>query len=900
MGLRIGYRWLHIPSFKYKGYRYPKLSYSSPYVSLVLYLIGRWFGSFRVYPPPHLSASVSFSDPEGNSDGVLNPGEEGEIIVLLKNTGRGPAKKVKLVPEIRGEGSDRVKLKGKFYIKEIWPGVEVISVPIVADEDIPPGRLEVRLSGKDRLGNPVSTEPLYIVVRQLQPPYLSAELELDDSESQWANGMLDGGEEAKLIVAVSNSGEGNGYVTLRCSSSGVSVSIPEEVEVGIVRPGEEKRVEVPVKVPLRAESGTVTVCVVPKERSGFDGPKVYGTFRVRALDMPSLRVANVRIEDGREGLARGNGNGLAENGETVQLSVLVENVGAGDALGVRLDMTSVNPSLEVVKGSDVIGFLRPKRRAEGKLALSIPKTFEADEIKVHLRVSDSRGIGGSERTFRFPYHLRRPVIALHHRIYDGQSEHSRGNRNGRIDKGEVIELELTLENRGDFDAEDLRLEVSTPKERVVLQRKEVVVGRLPSGSSSEPLVIPFTVQRAASSGELPIKVRVSQADFPSFSRTISLRIEEEAGTSPPPVPSVGPEVRPVKAPPVIVVASPRDNQEVSEDEVVLSGSVADDRGIDLVEIWLNGQLLKGRGIKVMPRDPRHREFQAVLPLKGGRNTIRVVAYDTDDLSSERTLVVFRSEERPEFWAVVVGISKYRNVPDLKYADEDARAFYRYLVRNLGVPEDHIWALYDEQATSRSMRSVLGTKLMRKAKKNDTVIIYYAGHGAPEPDATDPDGDGLEKYILPYDADPEDLYSTAIPMREIQTIFRRIKSDRLVLIADACYSGASGGRTIPGMHRAVLSDGFLERISQGKGRVILTASDVNELSREDDRLGHGVFTYYLLRGLRGEADYDHDGLITVGEVYRYVSIKVPQATGNSQNPVKKGIEVGKIVLGKVRR
>ncbi|MGZ3569085.1 MAG: caspase family protein, partial [Thermodesulfobacteriota bacterium] len=84
--------------------------------------------------------------------------------------------------------------------------------------------------------------------------------------------------------------------------------------------------------------------------------------------------------------------------------------------------------------------------------------------------------------------------------------------------------------------------------------------------------------------------------------------------------------------------------------------------------------------------------------------------------------------------------------------------------------------------------------------------------------------------------------------------------------------------------------------QGKGRVIITASDANEVSAEKDELKHGVFTYYLLEGLRGKADLDGDGVITIDELYRYVSMKVPPATGQNQHPVLKGETTGQIVLG----
>ncbi|MDL1968885.1 MAG: hypothetical protein LWW97_10175 [Deltaproteobacteria bacterium] len=97
------------------------------------------------------------------------------------------------------------------------------------------------------------------------------------------------------------------------------------------------------------------------------------------------------------------------------------------------------------------------------------------------------------------------------------------------------------------------------------------------------------------------------------------------------------------------------------------------------------------------------------------------------------------------------------------------------------------------------------------------------------------------------------------MDEIARIFRRIKAKRVILLADCCYSGQTGGRTILSRTRANISDAFLDRLSRGKGRIIITASSASEVSKESDDLKHGYFTCYLLKGLKGAADVDGDGL-----------------------------------------
>jgi hypothetical protein len=356
-----------------------------------------------------------------------------------------------------------------------------------------------------------------------------------------------------------------------------------------------------------------------------------------------------------------------------------------------------------------------------------------------------------------------------------------------------------------------------------------------------------------------------------------------------------------KNPPVIVIASPSDGSKVEANIIQLSGVAEDGQGLERLEIFINNKPIEkkiGRGIMVKgERYLKRLSFSERIPLERGENRIKLRAIDSDGLSSEKILTVHKVEIRKNIWAAVIGINNYPHVRKLQYAVNDAKAFYNHLVHSNQIPAENVTLLLNHEASLTKLRSILGTHLKSKAGKDDMVIIYFAGHGATEKDVMSPDGDGLEKYLLPYDADPKDLYATALPMGEISRIFNRIRSERLIFIADSCYSGASGGRTISitGM-RANISDAFLDRIAGGKGRIILTASGANEVSSEDEIFHHGVFTYFLLKGLQGKADADKDGEITVDEAYAYVSTHVPQATGQEQHPVKKGIVEGRLILG----
>lgn len=359
--------------------------------------------------------------------------------------------------------------------------------------------------------------------------------------------------------------------------------------------------------------------------------------------------------------------------------------------------------------------------------------------------------------------------------------------------------------------------------------------------------------------------------------------------------------------PVLVISKPKDGSKIESPFIMLHLIAVDDRGISRLDATLNNvpiELDTERGVEVKAThnvsNPKKIDITKRLQLQYGKNKILVAVMDTDGITSEEMITIVREKEHGDIWAIVIGINQYQNTRNLKYAVNDAKDFKDYLREYIGIPDEKIFFYTDKKATKDNIERMLGTHIKRKAAKDDTVIIFYAGHGAVETDPSNPDGDGFEKYLLPYNAELEDLYTTSISMDDIQKIFQRIRSDRLIFIADTCYSGASGGRTmLASKARANLSENFFDRIAKGKGRVIISSCSANEISKEDDKLKHGIFSYYLLEGLKGKADHDTDGIITVSELFSFLSREVPKATGQDQHPVRKGETEGELVIGRVK-
>jgi len=254
------------------------------------------------------------------------------------------------------------------------------------------------------------------------------------------------------------------------------------------------------------------------------------------------------------------------------------------------------------------------------------------------------------------------------------------------------------------------------------------------------------------------------------------------------------------------------------------------------------------------------------------------------------------------FAVMVGIGEYQDAkdPKLRYAAADVLALRDYIASIPGpgnTPQMSV--LINQDATLKNIRTALGTFLPKNATSADTVLIFFSGHGASESDLTGRSEDGLRKYLVPFDAEPDNLYATGFPMDEMPGLLDRIAADKMVIVLDTCFSGESGKtlNVLRGARNMSIRNDFLTQIA-GSGKIILTSSQPREISVEVEELGHGLFSYFFIEGLKGRADLNGDGVVSVDELYTYVyqnvSSRARQA-GVRQNPMKLGVLTGEMIL-----
>ena len=235
-------------------------------------------------------------------------------------------------------------------------------------------------------------------------------------------------------------------------------------------------------------------------------------------------------------------------------------------------------------------------------------------------------------------------------------------------------------------------------------------------------------------------------------------------------------------------------------------------------------------------------------------------------------------------AVVVGISDYQEITDLRYAHKDAQAFASFLLSKAGgsLPEENVRLLTNEQATQGQIVKDLYW-LLKISQEGDKAVIFFSGHGDVDKELPDQPG-----FLLAYDS-PQSVYfgGGALEINLIERVLAGLtrKGVEVILITDACRSGNLAGNNIQGadLTGAQITNGILTKTTS---EVKVLSCEPSEFSYEDVRWGggRGVFSFFLVNGLLGMADQDGNQKITVRELRRYLEDMVPVEAPRSQNPV----------------
>ena len=236
-------------------------------------------------------------------------------------------------------------------------------------------------------------------------------------------------------------------------------------------------------------------------------------------------------------------------------------------------------------------------------------------------------------------------------------------------------------------------------------------------------------------------------------------------------------------------------------------------------------------------------------------------------------------------ALIFGIENYNYVPNAKFANLDAKYFYEYARNVFGVREDNIKLLVDSDASLIGSLGALSKWLPGKIRRNQSeLIIFFAGHGLASID-------GKELYLLPNDGDADLLARTGLSRSEIFDQITKLKPRSVTMFLDTCYSGVSRDEQMLLASARPIRIEVEEMENVPNNFTIFTASQLKQISSGLDNVKHGIFSYYLMKGLEGNADSNNDKKITNGELLAYlnenVSMKASEL-GRQQNPSLLGL------------
>lgn len=249
------------------------------------------------------------------------------------------------------------------------------------------------------------------------------------------------------------------------------------------------------------------------------------------------------------------------------------------------------------------------------------------------------------------------------------------------------------------------------------------------------------------------------------------------------------------------------------------------------------------------------------------------------------------------WATIVGIDHYEDtsIPNLRYSVSDARTLFQLLLtqHDNGFDKERLNLLTTEKQVPQTALAKQRTILQQLAgmadmtQKDDLFLFYFAGHG---------DVINGEAVLIPSDACVRHLLSdTTISLKRIKEIMQAAPARDKVIILDACYVGVKAGCQAT----RAFNEAFIKSVfEEAEGMGILTALTRSEASWEDAEIGHGVFTYYLLKGLSGDARDSQTPFISLNLLSKYVTHNMKQWAADNhlaQKPTLEYLGAGEVVL-----
>ncbi len=350
--------------------------------------------------------------------------------------------------------------------------------------------------------------------------------------------------------------------------------------------------------------------------------------------------------------------------------------------------------------------------------------------------------------------------------------------------------------------------------------------------------------------------------------------------------------KPIKLPPVVRITAPKPGATSESDSTRIVVEATDQGGgVEDIRLYQNGKLISD-DTRQLERDRAAKTKTFDVTLLPGVNTFRATAFNTDRTEAtpdEIKIELKALEASSNLYILAIGLNEYKNTRyNLNYGHVDAQAVADAVEQHgRGIfKQINKRVIFDADATRANIEAAFN-EIIKQARPQDAFVFYYAGHGVmSESDDKNP----ADFYLVPYEVvriygDDGSLASNGIAARNLRELLKNVRAQKQLIILDACESGGAV-ETIA--MRGASEEKAIMQLARSAGVAVLASAGQDQVATEFGKLGHGVFTYALLKALSGEADgAPRDGKITIKELEAYINDQVPELTklyrGKRQDP-----------------
>lgn len=844
--------------------------------------------AFEKITPPDLYISADFDDGDGYSpDKVLDAIEKSKLKVTVENKGKGIGFDVKLNVQC----NEPLVIMSSFsnYLGDIPPNEKKsIEILLQGDETLPTKNIAFVISTEEKNKFDAQRRKIEVRTAKLEKPQLSiTNVELNDKPIGLAlgngNGIAENGETIELIASIKNEGVGkakDANLELDDISNGIE-KVQTSERLGDITVGTTVRGKVVISIPRNYTQNQIRYKLIVSEILSVGTGEKAATLDVRqqeatlAFDfIPSTKP-------------------LTNNSSSI-VQIIPQNKGKLTARNTVLKVTSSSNSNVVLSNSKIsVGDIAVgEKTVPQSVVVSLPRTFNENSIPLVIELTQS-DFPPYKETKILPVTILTPAVKIN------------ADLNRKIRQGETGTFDISISNSGTLDAENVILTIQNESIKFI-NAKTKNIGKLTVSTTSEAWRLPFTLPRSVLPGPLPINIVATQKDFPSTSLKLNYEVVEESAF----VTTIEGKKKAdsmfvpfnIAEKPIISVTSHYDKQIVISRPINFRATISAERRIQSATAKINGVLFyDSRTDQSVPRQLKDSKGKIlsfenrIADLNDGNNIIAITAYDKENELTEQSITLVYAPEKqitstnldldasidvedvdkirkgiknPNGIALVIGIEKYQSLPVTLFGDRDAMTMKAYLVKTFGFSEENVVLLTNEDATQSNIRKEL-RKLANKVIPGVTdVFLFYSGHGIPSKESK------AKPYLAPVESEAAYIDETGILIDGIFDNFRDLKARSFTSIIDACFSGLKGGKKDPllaakAVNIVIESKGYL--IDNG---AIFYSSSGDQISTWIGSKRHSVLSYYLFKGLQGEADRNKNSEITLEEIEKYLREKVP--------------------------